>query len=162
MLRFARSEVGHRLVGHIDPHLGLRVSLDAGEEFCQEFITHHYWQHEVVQLVVLVDVGKERGDDHAETIAGNGPGGMLAARARTEVLACHQNLMHTFAGCLAVVGLVEDEVLLRLALLVVAPVAEQVVAEEALVPRRGFQEAGRNDLVGIDILQRKRNAQWIG
>ena len=37
----------------------------------------------------------------------------------------------------------------------IAPVTEQVLAEETLLTRRGFQETCRDDLVGIDILQRK-------
>ena len=104
-----RSKVGDGLVWHIHLHLHLRILLDALEEFCQEFITYHYWQHEVVQLVVLVDVGKERGDDHAEAIARNCPSRMFTTRTRTEVLACHQNLMHSLVWSFTEICLVKDE-----------------------------------------------------
>ena len=54
-------------------------------------------------------------------------------------------------------GVVEHEVGHRFPLLVVAPVAEEVFAES--LARYGFEESGRNDLVGVDIFLGKGNAR---
>ena len=58
----------------------------------------------------------------------------------------------------AVLRIVQDEVRIRRAVRLVTPVAEQVVAEEALVPRGRLQEAGGNDLVRVHVLERERDA----
>ena len=76
---------------------------------------------------------------------------MLARRARAEILACHEDAT-------AVGGVVEHEVLVGRAVSIVAPVAEQVVAKELLLAGGSLEETGRDDLVGIDVLQRKGNA----
>src|SRR6266700_124238 len=51
--------------------------------------------------------------------------------------------------------LVEDEIGLGIALLVIAPVAEELLVQAFL--RRGFQKPRRNDLIGVDIVIGQRN-----
>ena len=70
MLALACSEVCHGLIGQVYLHLCLVVLVDAGKEFLKEFLAHHYRQHKIVEFVVLVDVGKERADDHTESGSG--------------------------------------------------------------------------------------------
>ena len=148
VLRVACGFVGDRLPGQIHLDLGLRVVLDALEEFSKEYLAHLDREHEVIELVVLMDIGKERRDDHSEAIAGNSPGGMFAAGARAEILAGHQYA--------ARVGrVVEYEVLVHAAVSLVAPVAEKVVAEEALLAGGSLQKSGGDNLVGVHILDGK-------
>ncbi len=101
-----------------------------------------------------MDIGEETGDDHAETIARNGPGGVLAAAAAAKVLACHQ-----YAA--AVAGVVEHELRIGLAVFLVAPVAEQIVSEKLFVSGGRLQKTGGNYLVGVHILQRKGHASAL-
>jgi non-ribosomal peptide synthetase component F len=46
-----------------------------------EFLAHDDWQHEAVEQIVAVNVGKGTADNHTHAIAGNSPCGMLTARA---------------------------------------------------------------------------------
>ena len=147
----AGGKVGDSLIGQVHTYLGFGIGGDGVEEFLQEAFAHHNREHEVVQLVLLVDVGEEAADDHAEAIARQRPGGMFAATARTEVLARHEDAA-------AVRGIVQHKVRVQRAIGMVTPVAEEVVAKELLVPRRGFQEAGGDDLVGVYVLQRQGDA----
>ena len=149
VLALAGGHICDRLVGQIHLHLSLVVFGDAVKEFLEEGLADDDREHKVVQLIVLMNVSKERADDYSETITGYCPCGVLAAGARAKVLAGHEDA----AG---VAGIVEDEVLLQAAVFVIAPVAEEVVAEAFLVS--SLEEAGGDDLVCIYILQRKRNA----
>ena len=72
---------------------------------------------------------------------------MFTARTATEVLSGYQDL--TFI-CI----LIQHKVRIRVARLVITPVAEKIIAEALACGR--FQEAGRDDLVCVYIFQRKR------
>ena len=98
-----------------------------------------------------MDVGETRRDDHADAVAGDGPGGVFTAGARTEVLPRHKDFP-------AVPGIVEDESGIGGSVAVVTPVAEQVLAEKPLVAGRRLQEAGGYDLVRVHILEGKGHA----
>ena len=98
-----------------------------------------------------MDIREEAGNHHFESIAGNGPGRMLAAGTGAEVAASDED----FAP---VAGVVQDEVRIRRSVRAVPPVTEQVVPEKRLVPRGRLQEAGGNDLVRVHVLERKRDA----
>ena len=74
------------------------------------------------------------------------PGRMLARTAAAEVVARQQNLARLR------LGLVQDEIRLRLALGIVAPVAEKLIAQPVL--RNGLQKSRRDDLIGIDVVDR--------
>ena len=143
--------VGDDLIGEIDFYLHLRVLADALEEFGEEGLAHHHRQYEVVEFVVLVDIGEKGADDHPEAVASYRPGSMLTGGTRTEVLACHEDAS-------AVGGIIEHEVRIRGAVGLIAPVAEEVVAKEFLLTGSCLEEACGDDLVGIHILQWKWHA----
>ena len=75
---------------------------------------------------------------------------MLTAAAAAEVLPCHQ--YHA-----SIARVVQYEVLYRIALLVITPVAKQVLPEAFLVG--SLEEACRYYLVCVDILQWKRDTR---
>ena len=106
MLTVPGGKVCDGLVGQINAHLCLVVFVDAVEEFFEESLRDDDRQHKVVELIVLVDIRKERTDDHPETVACDGPCRMLTGGAGTEVLACHKD------DSILKVGIVEHEVLL--------------------------------------------------
>ena len=89
-------------------------------------------QDAVLEAVVVEDVGERGGDHAADAEVEQRPGRVLARGAAAEVLARHQDLR------LAVGRLVEHEVGLLLALLVVAQLVEQVLAEPGALD--GLQE----------------------
>ena len=149
VLALAGSKIGHGLVRKIYLHLCLVILVDALEEFLQEFLAYYYWQYEVVQLVVLVDISKERADDYTEACTCDSPGSMLTGRTGTEVLASYEDDT-------TVRWVVHHEVWLWSSVGIVAPVAEEVVAHALFID--GLEETGWDDLVCIYILQRKRNA----
>ena len=140
--------VGDGLVWEVNHHVHLRIGLDIGKELLKEGFADHNWKDEVIEFVLLVDIGKETAHNDAETIAGNGPGGVFATRPATEVLARHKDGAR-------ISGVVEHKVFLR-AVGVIAPVAEKIVAKARLVG--GFEETRWDDLVGVDVLQRERHA----
>ncbi len=141
--------VSDGLTGQIDLHFRLRVAPNAVEEFGQERLAHLYGEHKVVEFVVPVDIGKETADDHTEAIAGNGPCGMFTAGTATEVLASHQYTT-------AIGRVVEHKIFNYAAVLAVTPVTEQVVTKALLVC--GLKKTGRDNLIGIYILQWEGNA----
>ena len=147
MLLEVAGRVGDDLVWEVNHHVHLRIGLDVGKELLKEGFADHNWKDEVIEFVLLVDIGKETAHNDAETVAGNGPGGVFAARPATEVLARHED----GAG---ISGVVEHKVFLR-AVGVIAPVAEKIVAKARLVG--GFEETRRDDLVGVDVLQWERH-----
>lgn len=73
---------------------------------------------------------------------------MFAAGTATEVLPGNKNL--TFISIL-----VQYKVGIRVTGFVITPVAEKIIAEALACGC--FQEAGRDDLVCVDIFQRKRD-----
>ena len=76
---------------------------------------------------------------------------MITTGAGTEVLTRYEDA--TF-----ILGVVEDKILNDTTVLPIAPVAKQVVAKELLLAGGSLKETGRDNLVGIDVLQRKGNA----
>ena len=54
----ACGEVGDSLVGYINAYLGLRISLYGVEQLLLELAAHNHGEHEAVEQVVAVDVGK--------------------------------------------------------------------------------------------------------
>ena len=79
-LTMTSREVGDSLIGKINFHLCLRIILNTLEEFAKELLTYLYWQNEIIQFVVLVDISKETADDHPETITGDSPCSMFSGR----------------------------------------------------------------------------------
>ena len=149
VLALASSKIGNSLVRKIYLYLCLVILVDALEKLLQEFLAYHYWQNEVVQLVVLVDISEERADNYSEASACDGPGSVLTGRTRTEVLASYEDDA-------TVRRVVHHEVWLWSSVGIVTPVTEEVVAHTLFVDC--LEETSWNYLVGIYILQWKRNA----
>ena len=57
-LAMASGEVGNRLVGHINTHLSIGVSLNSVEQLLLELAAHDDGKHEAVEQIVAVDIGK--------------------------------------------------------------------------------------------------------
>ena len=148
MLLEVAGRIGDGLVWEVNHHVHLRIGLDVGKELLKEGFADHNWKDEVIEFVLLVDIGKETAHNDAETVASNGPGGVFTARPATEVLARHEDGAR-------ISGVIEHKVFLR-AVGVIAPVAEKIVAKARLVG--GFEETRRDYLVGVDVLQRERHA----
>src|SRR5205807_263609 len=92
---------------------------------------------------------RERSTDYgAETELGKCPGGVFARAAATEVIAGEKDF------CLHSAGSIQEEIRVVAAIGVVAPVAEEFLVQPFL--RSGFQEARGDDLVRIDVVDRKR------
>ena len=144
----ARCRQADRLGGEIDCDDRCRVFFDGGEDFFEEGIADGDGQQEVIQRVVFKDIGEEAADHDVESGVFDGPGGMFAARSATEVLTAHKDFS-------VVDGVIEDKILFGGVIAVIAPVAEQVIAES--VAAGGLEEAGGDDLIGIDVLQVKGN-----
>ena len=107
-------------------------------------------QEPVLEGVAPEDVGEARRDHRPDAPGDECPGRVLARRAGPEVVADEQDLpvghrqpVHHGQG------------LLEAAVGVVAPVVEERVAEPVLV--RDLEIAGRDDLVGVDVLARQRD-----
>src|SRR5262249_38615722 len=84
-----------------------------------------------------------------EAVVQQRPRRVLARRSAAEVVARDQD-----PGA-AGLGAVEHEVGLLLPVGAEAPVAEQVLAQAVLAG--GLEEAGRDDLVGVDVLDRQHD-----
>ena len=95
-----------------------------------------------------MDIRKEAADNHPEAITGNRPGGMLTTGTVTEVLASHEDAT-------TVCRVVQHEALINGTIGIVTPVTEEIIAKETLLAGRRLQETGRDNLVGVHILQRK-------
>ena len=152
MLAFACRLVGDGLFGQVHFHFRPGVGKNRIEKFLQKRFAHHYGKHEIIQFVILMDIRKKAAYHHTETIVGNGPGCVLAAASRTEVLAGYKDLS-------TVSRVIQYERFYFIALLVIPPIAKQVLAKAFF--GSGFQETRRDYLVGIYILQRKRYASTV-
>src|ERR1035437_6552018 len=137
---------GQRLVGQIDLHDGAGAG---GEEFRVHVRRHHDWQQRILQRVLLENIGEAGRDHRAEAPLGKRPGSVLARTAAAEVVAGQQHLDALRRGP------VEHEIGVRIARRVVAPIVEELLVETLL--GGGLQEARRNNLVGIHVVQGQRD-----
>jgi hypothetical protein len=144
--------VGDGLVDEGDGDLVLRIGGAALEQGLNLFFAEAGEDNAVLAGVGVEDVGEGGGDDGAEAVLEDGPGGVLAGAAATEVLFDDEDL-----GTL-VLGLVEDEVGVGLAggwaLLDAAPVVEEEVAVAGALD--ALEKLLRDDLVRVDVRQRER------
>ncbi len=101
----------------------------------------------ILQRVVAEDIGELGADHGLEAVVRQRPRRMLTRRAAAEVVAGDQN--RAALGF----GPVQREVGTRVALLVVAPLGEEVLAKP-FTSRRAQKTRG-NDLVGVDVRQRQ-------
>lgn len=58
MLTSTRGEVGHRLFWQVNLYLNRMVFVDTGKQLTEEIFRHYDRKHEVVKLIVLVDVSE--------------------------------------------------------------------------------------------------------
>ena len=151
-LAVARCLIGDGLGGEIDGDERSGVGLDGGEKLAEERLANDNGEDKVVELVVLVDVGKEATHDNADAVAGNSPCGVFAAGTGTEILTGNKD------GTVTESRVVEYEVRVVATIGTVAPIEKEMVAKELLVASCGLHEAGRDNLVGIDVLKRERYA----
>ena len=121
-----------------------RIFLDGVKNLLKERLADGDRQQEIIQGIVLKDIGEEAADDDIEACIFDGPCGVFAAGTAAEVRAGHED----FA---LVDRVVEDEVFFRAAVTVVSPVAKEVLPES--VAAGSFEEAGGDDLVRIDVLE---------
>ena len=76
---------------------------------------------------------------------------MFPARTASEVVTSKEYLT-------LIERIVEGKLWIDSAVGTKTPVPEQVLSEKPFVPGRCFEEAGRDDLVGVDVLDRERHA----
>ncbi len=67
------------LSGQVDLDDRGGVFLDGGEDLLQECLADGYRQQEIIQGIVLKDIGEEAADDDVEACVFDGPGGMFPA-----------------------------------------------------------------------------------
>jgi hypothetical protein len=100
-------------------------------------------EHAVLEAVVVEDVGETRRDEHAKSVVGKRPGGVLAARATAEVAPRQED-----AGT-AVFGPVQLEIGIVRPVVVKPPIEEQVLSKAGSLDP--LEELLGDDLVGIDV-----------
>ncbi len=133
-----------QLLRQVDRDLGLRIGPVSCQQLLVHLLAHHHGQEPVLQGVALENVGEGGRDDRPDPPADERPGRVLTRRTAAEVVACEQDLR-------ALRGReIERKVRLVRAIGVVAPVAEQALAEAILVDH--LQEARGDDLIGVDVL----------
>ena len=71
--RLACRLVGNGLGRKVYFYFRLRVGKDRVEQFFQEPFAYHHRKHEIIQFVILVDIGKETGYYYTEAVTGNRP-----------------------------------------------------------------------------------------
>src|ERR1700722_771073 len=110
---------------------------------------NHNREQRILERVLAENIREGSAQHRAESELRERPRGVFPRAAAAEVIARQQDLRALYAG------LIEDEIGLRIALRIVAPIVKQLLIEAQL--RRSLQEAGGNNLVGIDIVDRERN-----
>src|ERR1700682_1417261 len=83
--------IGDGLMRKIGGEAVSRGGLGAAEKLVDLRFRQGDEQDAVLKAVVVEDVAKTRGDDDAEAVVQQGPGGMLAAGAATEIGARQQH-----------------------------------------------------------------------
>src|ERR1022692_2790034 len=111
-------------------------------------LRHYDRQQRILQRILLEDIGEAGADHRAEAPLRQRPRSVLARAAAAEIVACQQHLRALD------LRLVEDEIRIRIPLRIVPPVVEELLVEALL--GGSLQEARRNDLVGIDVVEGER------
>ena len=122
---------------------GVGAALGVVEQLLQILGADADRQHAVLETVVVENVAERGGDDAADAEIHQRPGRVLARRAAAEIVAGDQNLR------LAIGRLVEDEVRVLAAVVVVARFGEQALAEAGALD--GLQVLLGDHHVGVDI-----------
>ena len=117
MLALSCRLIGYSLFWQIHFHLCLRIGIDRIEQFFQERLAHHYRKHEVIQLIVFMDISKEARYHYSKAISGYSPSRMFTTGTTTEVLSGYQYLA-------AVSRVVQYELFVYSSVGVITPIAE--------------------------------------
>src|ERR1700722_10860022 len=110
---------------------------------------NHNREQRILEGVLAENIREGSAQHRAESELREPPRSVFPRAAAAEVIARQQDLRPLYAG------LVEDEIGLRIALRVIAPIVKQVLIEVQF--RRSLQETRGNNLIGIDIVDRERN-----
>ena len=137
-----------RLGMQIDLDLGSAVLMDVIHQFGVQIDIDLDWKQAVLERIALEDIGETSRNHCADAPVVEGPRCMLAGGAATEVVAGKKDL-----GALGL-WMIENETMVWRAVFVVPPVAEKLVSQAFF--GRDLEKAGRNDLVGIDVVDWKR------
>ena len=131
------------LLLQIDRERGIGAALGVVEQLVEVLGADADRQHAVLETVVVENVA-ERGRDHAaDAEIHQRPGRVLAARAAAEIVAGDQDLG------LAIGRLVEHEIRVLAAVVLVAHLGKQALAEPSAFD--GLQVLLGDDHVGVDI-----------
>ena len=144
MFTFTCRLVGDGLFGKVHFHFHLRVRFYRIKQLLQKLLGNNHRQHKVIQLIILMNIGKETGYHHAETISCNSPGSVFTAGTRTEVFSCHQYLS-------AISRIVQHKILVQGTVSIITPVTKKIITKEFFFTSGCFQETCRNDLVSIYV-----------
>jgi hypothetical protein len=131
------------LFGKIDGDRRIRAAVRVVEELLEILGRHHDRQDPVLEAVVVENVGEACRDHAANAEIEEGPGCVLARGAAAEIVAGDQNLG------IAIGRLVEDEIRVLAAVVVVAHLREQALAEAGPLDR--LEVILGDDHVGVDI-----------
>jgi hypothetical protein len=102
----------------------------------------------ILERIVTKDICKRCGDDRPETIRCQRPGSVFAARAAAEVVAGQKDL-RTFRF-----RFIQDKIRFWRAIRVLTPICKEMIANAIFI--RGFEEARRNNLICINIIDWQR------
>src|SRR6266571_1220777 len=157
-LEFHGAAVGpaNFLLAEIDAQRRIGAAFGIVEQFVEVVLGDADRQNAVLEAVVVEDIAK-RGRDHAtDAEIQQRPRRVFAARTTAEIIARDQNFG------VAVGRLVEDEIRILAAVILVALFREQPLAKAGALD--GFEILLGDDHVGIDIddLQRRRDALQRG
>src|SRR5213075_3294846 len=131
----------------IDREPGAGISRDQLEQLAMLLGLDDDREKPVLEGIVPEDVGERGGQDRPDPPGGQGPRRVLARRAGPEVIAHEQDLAIEHGDAVH-----HEQRLLEPAVLVIAPIPEQGLAEALLVGH--LEVAGRDDLVRIHVLGR--------
>lgn len=136
------SHYSHGLGSQVYAYFGAWIGIDCRKKPGEELLAHLYRQKAVVKCIVSENVGEKTRYHRTETGTGDGPGGMFAAGAASEITSAHEyppfetGIVHRKSGS-------------ETAILVITPVTEQVFTEA--LARSGFKKTRRYYLIGIYV-----------
>ncbi len=122
VLHVSGRQICYGLIGKIHTYLRARGGKHCIKKFFQELIRDHHRKHKVVELIILMYIGKEARHYYAESIVMYGPCGMFARGTAAEILSGDKNRT-------GISRVIEHKTVNLVSFLVESPVAEQIVTE---------------------------------
>ena len=142
MFTLPGSHYSHGLGSQVYAYFGAWIGIDCRKKPGEELLAHLYRQKAVVKCIVSENIGEKTRYHRTETGSGDGPGGMFAAGAASEITSAHEYPPFE-------TGIVHRKSWLEAAILVITPVTEQVFTEA--LARSGFKKTRRYYLIGIYV-----------